>query len=278
MTGTLYVVPTPIGNLDDITLRALRVLNEVDLIAAEDTRHSRPLVTHFGIATRLVSYHQHSKRSGIARILAALESGNVALISDAGMPSIADPGFELIGAAIERGFRVEVLPGASAVTTAVALAALAARGFIFMGFLPRGRSEMATALKAVAALPYSLVIFESPRRIAATARCIGETLGEREIVVTRELSKLHEQTYRGTVSHVGAQFSEHEPLGEFTIVVGPGREQPLAPTDDEVAGALARLSEEGETGRDAVRIVSEALEVPRSAVYRVWLSESKRGP
>jgi 16S rRNA (cytidine1402-2'-O)-methyltransferase len=137
---------------------------------------------------------------------------------------------------------------------------------------------MASALKEVGALPYSLVIFESPRRVGATLRVIGEALGQRDVVVMRELSKLHEQTYRGAVSEVGRELGKQEPMGEFTIVVGPGQEQALAPTDKEIAGALGRLSEKGETGRDAVRIVSAALDVPRSAVYRVWLSVSKRAP
>lgn len=272
MTGTLYVVPTPLGNLEDMTLRAIRVLEEVSLIAAEDTRHSRPLLTHFGISTRLISYHQHSKRSSLARLLKALDAGDVALITDAGTPSISDPGYELISAAVEGGRRVEVLPGASAIVTAIVAACLPARGFVAMGFLPRAREEAKSRLLEVERLPYSLVIFESPHRLVSTLRTIRAVLGDRAVAAAKEMTKLHAQVFRGSTSEVVAALSNTEIRGEWTVVVGPAVSQPRGPSDDEIAGALGRLRAAGETGRDAVRLVSEMLRLSRSDVYRVWVT------
>jgi 16S rRNA (cytidine1402-2'-O)-methyltransferase len=273
MTGTLFVVPTPLGNLEDITLRAIRVLKEVGTIAAEDTRHSRPLLAHFGISTRLISYHQHTKHSGLTLVLKSLESEDVALISDAGMPSLADPGYELIRATIQHGHRVEVLPGASAVTTAVALAALPARGFTFMGFLPRGRSEMRGRLQEVADLPYSLVIFEAPNRVAGTLSIIADVLGNRPTAALRELTKIHEDAIRGRVTDILEAVRARDPRGEWTLVVGPSEDPRIRPADAEIEAALSKLRNEGATGRDAVEIVAEAFDVPKSEVYRLWLKE-----
>lgn len=275
MTGCLYMVPTPIGNRADITLRAIRVLGEVDLIASEDTRHSRVLLAHHGIRTRVVSYHQHSKTSGIGRLMRALETGDVAVISNAGMPSISDPGFELVQAAIEAGVRVQVLPGASAVTAAVVLAALPARGFIFMGFLPRGRSEIAERLQEVAALPYSLVIFEAPHRVRKTVGAIKEILGNRPVVAVRELSKLHEEAIRGTLRDLVGMDALTDPRGEWTLVIGPSQMDPASPSEVEIREELQKLRKEGLTARDAVRSAAESLGLSRSTVYSVCLSLQK---
>lgn len=271
MTGTLYVVPTPIGNLEDITLRALRVLRDVDLIAAEDTRHSRTLLMHFGISTRVVSYHQHAKITGIGRVLWALELGDVALISDAGTPTISDPGFELVRAAIDAGHKVEALPGATAVTTAVALAAIPARGFVFLGFLPRARRDVVQTFEIVRRLPFSLVFFDSPHRLGKSITAILETLGNRQVVAVRELTKIHEEAVRTDLEGLIVRIGDAPQRGEWTVVVAPGKEIGPGPTDDEIAHALAAMRQTGETGRDAVRVVSESLGVARREVYRIWL-------
>jgi 16S rRNA (cytidine1402-2'-O)-methyltransferase len=275
LIGKLYVVPTPIGNLEDITLRALRVLREVDLIAAEDTRHSRTLLDRFEIRSRVVSYHQHSKRSGIDRILRSLETGDVALISDAGTPSISDPGFELIRDAVAAGHPVEVLPGASAVTTAVALAAVPAPGFLFIGFPPRARSDALRTFQNVAHLPYSLVLFESPHRVEKSLRTMLDVLGNRTVVVARELTKIHEEAIRTDLRSLLDQVAAEPPRGEWTLVVAPADSLESAPSDHEIARALADLHGAGATGRDAVEIVSDSLGVARRQVYRVWLKSSE---
>ena len=275
MTGTLYVVPTPIGNLEDITQRALRVLREVDVIAAEDTRHSRKLLTHYGIGTRLVSYHQHTKRTGLGRILEALETGDVALISDSGTPSISDPGYELVCAALEAGYHVTTLPGPSAVVTAVVDAALPARGFVFMGFLPRSKGDRESRLNEVARLPYSLVFFEAPSRVVRTLQAVLLILGDRQVVAVREMTKIHEEAMRGTVSEVLARFQTTEPRGEFTIVVAPDESAQVGYTDEEIAEALRVPLAEGSSVRDAVQLISQAFGVPRTDVYRVWIQSSR---
>jgi 16S rRNA (cytidine1402-2'-O)-methyltransferase len=277
MSGVLYVVPTPLGNLEDITLRALRVLREVGLIAAEDTRHSRKLLTHFDIHKPLVSYHQHNKLIGLNRILQALVDQDVALISDAGMPAIADPGFELIRAVLEAGFRMEVLPGPSAVTSAYVLAALPSPGFLFLGFLPRQSRARVQTLQRVAALPYALILFEAPHRLRETLAALIAVLGDRPAVAVRELSKIHEEVIRGSLRSLSEHFNVQEPRGEFTLVVGGAEERRVESSPDEVRTALARLRAEGVTGREAVRRVSEALSLPRSEVYQIWLTMRNKG-
>jgi 16S rRNA (cytidine1402-2'-O)-methyltransferase len=260
-----------------MTPRAVRVLRDVDLIAAEDTRHSRPLLRHFGITTRLVSYHQHNKKAGMGRLLAALDSQDVALISDAGTPAIADPGFELVRAAVDQGHRVEVLPGPSAVIPAVALAALPARGFIFMGFLPGRRSHVVARLAEVASLPYTLVIFEAPHRLDRTLSTIIELLGDREAVAVRELSKLHEQVLRGRLSDIRRGGAEGKVRGEWTLVIAPSFEPPDAVCETDIARALNARTGHGRTPRDAVTAVAKELGLSRSRVYRTWVQARQVG-
>jgi 16S rRNA (cytidine1402-2'-O)-methyltransferase len=213
----LYIVATPIGNLEDITLRALRVLGEVQLIAAEDTRTARKLLNRYNINTRLTSYFEHNKRMKLPALLGMLDEKDIALVSEAGMPGISDPGYELIKGAIEKGFRIEVLPGCSAVTTAVAASGLAASQFIYLGFLPRKKNEKKNLLMSVSEEPRAIVCFESPYRVAATLQAILEVLGDRKIAVCRELTKLHEEVFRGTVSEAVGHFAK--PRGEFTLVI-----------------------------------------------------------
>ena len=213
----LYVVATPIGNLEDITLRALRVLGEVQLIAAEDTRTTRKLLSRYNINTRLTSYFEHNKKMRLPALLGMLDEQDIALVSEAGMPGISDPGYELIKGAVEKGFRVEVLPGCSAVTTAVAASGLAASQFIYLGFLPRRKNEKKTLLLSVSEEPRAIVCFESPYRVAATLLAILDALGDRNIAVCRELTKLHEEVFRGTVSEAVRHFAKSR--GEFTLVI-----------------------------------------------------------
>ncbi len=213
----LYVVATPIGNLEDITLRALRVLGEVQLIAAEDTRTSRKLLSRYDIKTGLTSYYEHNKKSKMPVLLKMLEEQDIALISEAGTPGISDPGYELIRGAIEKGFKVEVLPGPSAVTAALAVSGLAADQFLYLGFLPRKKGEKRRLLQSVSSEPRSIICFESPYRVVDSLSAMLETLGDRQVAVCREMSKLHEEIYRGLLSAAIRHFSR--PRGEFTIVI-----------------------------------------------------------
>jgi 16S rRNA (cytidine1402-2'-O)-methyltransferase len=213
----LYVIATPIGNLEDITLRALRVLGEVQLIAAEDTRTARKLLNRYDIKTRLTSYFEHNKRMKTPAILEMLEEQDIALISDAGMPGISDPGYELIKGAIEKDIQVVVLPGSSAVTTAVAVSGLPTDQFVYLGFLPRKKGEKRTLLASVKDEPRTLVCFESPYRIADSLQAVLEVLGDRNISVCRELTKIHEEVFRSPASSAIKHFQK--PRGEFTVVI-----------------------------------------------------------
>jgi 16S rRNA (cytidine1402-2'-O)-methyltransferase len=213
----LYVVATPIGNLEDITLRALRVLGEVQLIAAEDTRTARKLLNRYNINTRLTSYFEHNKRMKMPVLLEILEEQDIALISEAGMPGISDPGYELIKAAIEMDIQVVALPGSSAVTTALAVGGLPADQFVYMGFLPRKKGEKRTLLAWVRDEPRTLICFESPYRVVDSLAAMLEVLGDRNVAVCRELTKLHEEVFRGTLSSAVKHFQK--PRGEFTIVI-----------------------------------------------------------
>lgn len=213
----LYVIATPIGNLEDITLRALRVLGEVQLIAAEDTRTARKLLNRYDIKTRLTSYYEHNKKNKMPVLLEMLEEQDIALISEAGTPGISDPGYELIKGAIEKGYQVVVLPGPSAVTTAVAASGLPADQFIYLGFLPRKKGEKRRLLGSVSSEPRTIVCFESPHRVGDSLSAMLETLGDRSIAVCREMTKLHEEVYRGLLSMAAKHFQK--PRGEFTIVI-----------------------------------------------------------
>ncbi|MFC2058211.1 16S rRNA (cytidine(1402)-2'-O)-methyltransferase [Chloroflexota bacterium] len=213
----LYLVATPIGNLEDITLRAIRVLGEVGLIAAEDTRKTRKLLTHYNIKTPLTSYHEYSRRSKIPYIMGRLEQEDVALVSEAGMPGISDPGYELVQAAIDNNVTVVAIPGPSALPAALAVSGLPADQFIYLGFLPRRKGKRVRLLKEIGAEPRTIIAFESPHRLLASLADIGETLGDRRISVCRELTKIHEEVFRGTVSQAIDYFSQ--PRGEFTLVI-----------------------------------------------------------
>ena len=217
--GDLYVVATPIGNLEDITLRALRILQSVSLIAAEDTRHSLKLLNHYHIHTRLTSYHEHNIQSKTAALIDALAVGDVAIITDAGTPGISDPGSELIAAALETGIRVIAVPGANAITTALTASGLPSDSFRFYGFPPRKDGELRAYLAERAAFPETLIFYESPNRLVKTLGVMRDVLGDRQAVVGLELTKLFEEFARGTFSELITHF-EREPIrGEVTLLV-----------------------------------------------------------
>ncbi|MBX5446485.1 16S rRNA (cytidine(1402)-2'-O)-methyltransferase [Sphaerobacter sp.] len=271
MAGTLYLVATPIGNLEDITLRALRILREVSLIAAEDTRHSGRLLKHFGIETPMVSYHGHSGPGRVDEILAALETGDVAVISDAGMPGISDPGFALVRAAAERGIRVEPVPGPSAVIAAVAASGLVPGGFLFLGFPPRRPSERRKLLASLADLPYPLVLYEAPHRLRATLADLAAVLGNRPVALCRELTKVHEEITRTTLAAAHATLEERPPRGEYVVVVGaPERDTRTDP--DQATDLLRDRLAAGESPSAAARAVARATGLPRSDLYRQALA------
>jgi 16S rRNA (cytidine1402-2'-O)-methyltransferase len=213
----LYVIATPIGNLEDISLRALRLLREVKLIAAEDTRKTRRLLNSYNIKTSLTSYHEHSKRAKLDYLLDYLEKEDVALVSEAGMPGLSDPGYELIVAAIERGISVVPIPGASAVITALVVSGLPTDQFLYVGFLPRRKGQRQRLLSSIVDEPRTIVAFETPHRLGDALNDIEEILGDRRLSVCRELTKVHEEIFRGRVSQAKKHFVE--PRGEFSLVI-----------------------------------------------------------
>jgi 16S rRNA (cytidine1402-2'-O)-methyltransferase len=267
---TLYVVPTPIGNLEDITLRALRVLREVTLVLAEDTRHTRKLLTHYSIRVPLQSYHQHNKLRRLDWAMDALRQGNVALVSDAGMPALADPGFELIHAARSEGHQVDVLPGASAVVTAVVAAALPAPGFVFMGFLPRRSAERKQLLASLSGVPYTLVGYESPHRLVAALRDVSAVLGTRVLVVARELTKIHQEVTTGTADELIARFATDAPRGEITLLVAGAPAASRSRTGG-VREGLRQRALAGEDRRAALKEAVNEYGISRNEAYRMWL-------
>lgn len=270
--GTLYVVATPIGNLEDLSFRALRVMREVRLIAAEDTRATGRLLARHGIETPLTSYFEHNKLAKVEAILAALEEGDVALVSEAGMPGISDPGYELVVAAIERGKIVVPVPGPSAVIAALAVSGLPTDQFTYLGFLPRRAAQRRRLLASVAAEPRTLVAYEAPHRLLETLDDVAAVLGDRRLAVARELTKVHEEVVRGTVAEVKAHFLAASPRGEITLVIaGAERLRARAETDD-LCRALREAREAGKSGREAVDTVAAATGLPRRVVYRQWLT------
>jgi 16S rRNA (cytidine1402-2'-O)-methyltransferase len=215
--STLYVVATPIGNLEDVTLRAIRILREVGLIAAEDTRRTKQLLSAHQIKTPLTSYHEHNKRAKLPYLLRALDHGDLALVSEAGMPGINDPGYDLVLAAIDHEIKVVPVPGPSAILAALAVSGFTTEQFIHLGFLPRTKSARKKLLESIADEPRTIVAFETPHRLRSVLEDMGEVLGERRLTVCREMTKLHEEIFRGTVSQAIEHFAK--PRGEFTLVI-----------------------------------------------------------
>lgn len=276
--GSLFVVATPIGNLEDVTLRALRVLREAGLVLAEDTRRTRILLDRHGIAARPVSLHAHNEAARCGEVLAALAGGrDVALVSDAGTPLVSDPGERLVAAAIEAGHSVVPVPGASAVLAALAASGLPPLPFAFVGFPPRRASARKALFDSYRGRPETLVLFESPHRTAATLRALEDALGERRSCVARELTKLHEELARGTLGELAERYRDGA-RGEVTIVVaGAGAEavDAPAPAPLDLEARIAELSAAGHSTRDIAALLARETGLPRRHLYAL---ASRKGP
>jgi 16S rRNA (cytidine1402-2'-O)-methyltransferase len=270
MSGHLVVCPTPIGNLEDVTLRVLSALREADVVACEDTRHTRTLLDRYGVSAPLVSYHEHNEEHRAAELVARMQRGDtVALVSDAGMPLVSDPGYVLVRACVAAGLAVEVLPGPSAAIAALVASALPSDSWRFVGFLPRKSGELRRVLAEPGA---TLVAFESPRRVPATLAVLAEIDPEREAAVCRELTKAHEEVVRGTASELAARYAEAPPRGEVVLVVAPSAA--AAAGDAELAAAadaLERLVEAGARARPAAGVVADLTGASPNAVYKAYL-------
>jgi 16S rRNA (cytidine1402-2'-O)-methyltransferase len=267
-TGRLVVCPTPIGNLEDITLRVLAALREADVVACEDTRRTRVLLDRYGVNARLVSYHEHNEHARADELVARMRAGDVvALVSDAGMPLVSDPGFVLVRACVAAGLAVEVLPGPSAALNALVASALPADRWRFVGFLPRKRGELELAFGS----PETLVAFESPRRVAASLGVLAALDPERPVAVCRELTKVHEEVVRGSAAELAARYAAHAPRGEIVLVVGPA---PAVTADlGPALDALRRLVQAGAKPRPAAGVVAELTGASANALYRALTAD-----
>ncbi|KRN32308.1 16S rRNA (cytidine(1402)-2'-O)-methyltransferase [Weissella halotolerans] len=280
--GTLYLVPTPIGNLGDMTQRAIEVLKEVAVIAAEDTRHTQHLLNQYGIDQRQVSFHEHNKESRIPELVKRLQAGeDIAQVSDAGMPSISDPGHELVKAAILADIPVVPIPGASAGITALIASGLAPQPFTFIGFLPRKAGEQAAALAELVDRPETLIFYEAPHRLAKTLRQIRAVFGDqRPVVLARELTKRYEEFLRGTAAEVVAWADQTEVRGEFVVMVAGNDQATQMTTPDPLAElttveAVKALVESGLKASQAVKQVAKQRQVDRQSLYAAYLAEKE---
>ena len=268
MSGRLVVCPTPIGNLEDVTLRVLSALRDADVVACEDTRRTRVLLDRYGVKARLVSYHEHNERSRSAELVSRMRAGGVvALVSDAGMPLVSDPGYVLVHACVAAGLPVEVLPGPSAAITALVASGLPADEWRFLGFLPRKKGELRRLLSDPGG---TLVAFESPRRIPATLALLASADPDREVAVCRELTKAHEEIVRGSATELAERYAEAAPRGEVVLVLGPttraGKEGPTA--EPPGLDALRRLVDAGAHPRKAATVVAELTGASANELYR----------
>ncbi|MBE8987758.1 16S rRNA (cytidine(1402)-2'-O)-methyltransferase [Nostoc sp. LEGE 12450] len=271
---TLYVVGTPIGNLEDITFRAVRILQTVDIIAAEDTRHTGKLLQHFQVKTPQVSYHEHNRTSRIPELLEHLVNNKaIALVSDAGMPGISDPGYELVKACIEAGISVVPIPGASAAITALSASGLPTDRFVFEGFLPAKTQQRQEHLESLQTESRTLIFYESPHRLRDSLQDLAQVWGsDRQIVLGRELTKLYEEFWRGTIAEAIAHYSQREPQGEYTLVVaGIPASQPQL-TEEELKAELKLLISQGISRSQASRQLAKFTSLPRRQLYQLALS------
>ena len=277
MPGTLYLVATPIGNLEDISLRALRVLKEVDLIACEDTRHTRKLLTHYEISKPMISYHEHNEHGRATELIEKLKAGmNVALVSDAGTPLVSDPGFRLVRDSVEQAIRVVPIPGPSALIAALAASGLPTSEFTFAGFLPARSRARRARLAELAPLKSTLIFYEAPHRIKETLRDARDMLGDRPSVVARELTKLHEEFIRGTLSEIIIP----EARGEMVLLIGPPLEPLLEAVNPSEPRSIleeveAVMRDEGLDRKSALKRVARARRISKSEAYRLALAEEK---
>ena len=274
----LFIVATPIGNLEDITHRAVRVLREVDLIAAEDTRHTQRLLRHYSIGTRVTSYHEHNEMEKTGRLLEELANGRtIALVTDAGTPCISDPGYRLVRAAREAGFAVVPIPGACAALAALSASGLPTDAFSFHGFFPRKRTQAHDLLIRLRDRPETHVFYESPRRAADTIALMGELLPGAEIAVARELTKIHEEFVHGQASALLARLEDFPDRGEYVILLTPAEPETPALSDAELREAVEMvMTESGVSRRDAIRAVAEHFGIPRNTVYAATTGDSSQ--
>ena len=271
MAGILYVVATPIGNLEDISLRALRILKEVDLIAAEDTRHTRNLLSHYDIRTALTSYHEHNEKTQAEKLVEKLRRGeDIALVCDAGTPVISDPGYRLVVEALSAGLRVIPLPGPSAVATVLSASGLPTDRFIFEGFLPAKKQERETRLQSLRAESRTMVFYEAPHRLQESLAAMRRILGDRDIVVAREVSKIHEEFLRGTLNEVIAELAERDVKGEITVVVhGSSGESPVS--EEELKAEIRRLAAGGVGVKQISELLGTQYRLAKREVYQLAL-------
>lgn len=278
-TGTLYLVPTPIGNLEDMTFRAIRTLNEVDLIASEDTRNTQKLLNHFEIKTSQISFHEHNSQERIGQLIERLENGSdIAQVSDAGMPSISDPGHDLVVACIESGITVVPLPGANAALTALIASGLSPQPFYFYGFLPRKKKDQIKALEELNQRPETFILYESPHRLKEVLKNMGTVLGDtRKIVLCRELTKRYEEFIRGTLSEVLEWAQTSEIRGEFCLIVEGNSEGSLFPEEDTSWNTLTiqehvqlMMEEHNLRSKEAIKEVAKVRELKKQEVYAAY--------
>ena len=272
MAGILYVIATPIGNLEDITLRALAILKQVDLIAAEDTRHTRILLAHYQIQTPLTSYHEHNEQSRAPLLIERLQRGeNLALVTDAGTPAISDPGYRLIAGAIGAGIRIVPVPGPSALLAALSASGMPTDRFVFEGFLPSKRSDRQKKLESLRDEPRTLVFYEAPHRLHESLADMRRIFGEREIAVGRELTKLHEEFVRGSLDDVNFELSRRELKGEITIVVRGASGRKEAPSEEQLCSDIDRLAKQGAGIKQIAETLAARYGLPKRQVYRLAL-------
>lgn len=280
--GILYLSATPIGNLEDMTYRAVRVLGEVALIAAEDTRHTRKLLSHFEIHTRLISYHEHNKVERGPEIIERLLAGDdVAIVSDAGLPGISDPGSDLVVLAIAAGITVVPLPGANAALSALVCSGLDTSLFTFVGFLPKGKKKRREIIASLVANPYTMVFYESPHHIKTTLTELSNAFGDRPAVVGRELTKKFEEFVRGTLESLKLHFAQCDPRGEFTLVVNGCQEEQILGNlleQDSISPveAVMKLVETGVTKKEAIKMIAQQRGIPKREVYQAVLGGEEK--
>lgn len=266
--GTLFLVATPIGNLEDISARALRILAQVRRIAVEDTRQTSKLLAHYDIHTPLISYHEHNKLTRLDVILADLALGDVALVSDAGTPALNDPGYELVCAALQAGYPVSPIPGPSAPVAALVASGLPTDAFLYLGYLPRRTNERRQVLAEVADLTYTLIFLETPHRLLDSLKDLQASLGDRSIAVARELTKLHEEIFRGLLSEAQAHFASQLPRGEFTLVIAGQSAKTPAWTEEQLETALQAAQANRESPSKIAARLSPLSGWPRREIYR----------
>lgn len=279
LSGILYLVATPIGNLEDISFRAIKVLKEVDLIAAEDTRHTRKLLTHFEINTPMTSYFEHNRKKKGAYILSYLNEGkNVALVSDAGTPGISDPGADIVREAVAEGIQVFSIPGASAVISALIVSGLSTDRFVFEGFLPREGKERRERLKQLESEERTMVFYEAPHRLLETLKNLLKLLGDRQAVAAREITKKFEETIRGNLTQLIEYFTDNSPRGEFTIVVAGVQllKEEISVSDEELKEKVRQLVAAGRSRNDAAKEIARFYRISKSHIYKLSLEESEQ--